>query len=239
MCNDSVMINERLTLKGSRYGQAFSADSFLLAALTEKTDKAAVDLGSGTGVCSLILADRNKAEFIYAVELQNELFETAVFNIAENKLNNKITAIHADIRTLKKSDFDREIGLVIANPPYFRSNEGKKSPNPLKNAARFELNGTLEDFVAAAAGIISDNGRFCCIIKPDREDELMSYIEKHGLVPIRSVYISHTKNASPSMVFSEAGHGEHSHIKTYLPLYESDGSESQEAKSIYSYPENL
>lgn len=235
--NNELQINSRIKLTDKKLGQSFSADAFLLAAFAKQTSAAAVDLGSGTGCCSLLLADRNKAEHIYAVELQPALFSATVSNIKANKFEHIITAIHSDIRTLDADSLDKKIEVVIANPPYFKAGSGKMSMNELKNAARFELFGELCDFCASAAKLLanSENGSFYCTTRPERQDELTQHLENVGFYIKKSVFVCHNKSSSPSMLLTEATLKNDSVPKRlyYLYLYEQNGSESHDAKKIY------
>ena len=158
MKGNIIYVNERITMKALRGGQAFGTDSYLLAAYAGKTELDAVELGSGIGVCSLLLADRSKAKHIYAVEIQKELHDVAVDNFINNKMPVPIEAPNCDLRDLDASKFHAPVGMVIANPPYFKKGSGIQSPIPSKNAARFELNGGIS--AGSFADLAAHSGQF-------------------------------------------------------------------------------
>ena len=96
----NVRINKNLTLFGAG-GQDVSTDAYLLTAYAKKA-KICAELGCGTGVCSLLLADNQKADKIVAYEIQDELAQAATENIQKNGLDGIITVRQADIRTLSR-----------------------------------------------------------------------------------------------------------------------------------------
>ncbi len=200
-----VFVNERITITENKKGQSFGADAFLLSAYAlPDPAHAAVDLGSGSSICSLLLADHDKARHIYAAELQSELHELAKRNITDNGLEDKVTAMRIDIRLLNAQAFPEKIGTVISNPPYFTAESGIQSPIPGKNAARFELNGTLYDFCAAAQRILMPSGRFFCVIRPERVGDLVAALRAAGLEPSRMTFVHHNTSSAPAMLLTEA-----------------------------------
>ncbi len=230
-----VQVNERITITESRNGQSFGADAFLLSAYAASDPgHAAVDLGSGSGICSLLLADRNKAKHIYAAELQPELHTLAERNIADNGLPEKVTAMRTDIRLLSSSEFCEPIGTVISNPPYFTAESGIQSPYPGKNAARFELNGTLYDFCAAAHRILMPSGRFYCVIRPERIGDLVAALRAAGFEPSRMTFVHHNTVSSPGILLTEAIKGRRGAPSISRPLFLYDGRQhTPDAAKIY------
>ncbi len=236
MKGNIIYVNERITLKALRGGQAFGTDSFLLSAYATKTNLAAVELGSGIGVCSLLLADRQKAKHIYAVEIQKELHDVGVDNFLNNKMPVDIEPLNIDIRELSSSDFKESIGMVIANPPYFKKGSGIQSPIPSKNAARFELNGGISDFAEAAARILVDGGRFFIVMRPEREKDLDNALRLSGFAPIKRTFVYHKSHFEPAMILTEAVKGQRScafETTRRLVLHHDDDSSTDDAKKIY------
>ena len=231
-----VRVNERITIYESRRGQSFGADAFLLAAYARAdAAHAAVDLGSGSGICSLLLADRNKAKKIYAVELQAELDALCRKNIADNGFSEKIKALHNDVRLITPNNFDEPVATVISNPPYFTAESGRQSPEPGKNAARFELNGTLYDFCAAAERILVPRGSFYCVIRPERISDLTGALRAADLEPSRMTFVHHNAASSPAMLLLEAVKGGRGRLNVTRPLflYENGKEQTSDAKQIY------
>jgi len=236
MKGNIIYVNERITMKALRGGQAFGTDSYLLAAYAERTDLDAVELGSGIGVCSLLLADRSKAKHIYAVEIQKELHDVAVDNFINNKMPSPIDALNCDLRELDSNSFPNPVGLVIANPPYFKKGSGIQSPIPSKNAARFELNGGILEFTRAAARILIDGGRFFTVMRPERQKDLDNALTLSGFAPIKRTFVYHKSHFEPAMILTEAIKGQRTRafeITRRLVLQHDDESSTEDAKKIY------
>lgn len=232
----TILINDRISLIESRDGQRFSGDAFLLSAFAAKDpSSAAVDLGSGTGVCSLFLADYQKASHVYSIEIQPQLHALAVRNAEKNRLSEKMTPICTDLRLLMKSSFEHPIGTVIANPPYFPNGTGRISPNDSKNAARFELNGGIYDFCAAASRIMTPNGHFFCVIRPERLPDLFSALRSSALEPKTLTMVYHNPTSVPSAALVEAVRSQVTQLRVTRPLfsYLDEKTKTPDAKRIY------
>ena len=231
-----VVVNDRITLIEKKNGLTFGTDAILLSAFAEPDKTAAtLELGSGSGICSLLLASHNKADRIYSVEIQPELHETAIKNIERNNFQNVIKPMLADIRKLNANSFDEPIGTVIANPPYFLFGSGKQSPDKGKNAARFELNGGVSDFCAAASKIMRTQGHFYSVMRAERLCDIVSSLKSAGLEPIKMTFVAHNKNSEPFIVLTEAARISKRSLKITPVLYmrNEDGTPTDDAERIY------
>ena len=235
--DDGVIItevNERIKIKELRDGHRFGSDAFLLSAFAKSTNGAAVELGSGSGVCSLLLADRNKASHIFAVEIEPTLAALGKENFKENGFEDKISSLNTDIRLLNKYSFDRPITTVISNPPYFKAGAGRNSPNAVRNASRREINGTIVDFCSAAARITGENGRFYCVFTAERLVDLISALRTAALEPTTLVFVQHDDKCRPSIVLVEAAKEKKAPLVISKPLVLfRDGKPTDEASKIY------
>jgi len=236
MKGNIIYVNERITMKALRGGQAFGTDSYLLAAYATHTELAAVEFGSGIGVCSLLLADRRKAKYIYAVEIQKELHDVGVDNFLSNKMPVDIKPLNKDIRELDQKDFSIPVGMVIANPPYFKKGSGIQSPIPSKNAARFELNGGISDFADAASRILVNGGLFYTVMRPERQKDLDKALIDSGFAPSKRTFVYHKSHFEPAMILTEAIKGktqQSMRVTKHLVLHYDDESSTEDAKKIY------
>ena len=231
-----VVVNDRITLIEKKNGLAFGTDAILLAAYAEPDRTAAtVELGSGSGICSLLLASHGKSDSIYAVEIQPELHETAIINVERNSFQNVVKPIFADVRALNINSFNETVGTVISNPPYFLLGSGKQSPDKGKNAARFELNGGVSDFCAAASRIMRTQGHFYSVMRAERLCDVVSALKASGLEPIKMTFVAHSKDSEPFIVLTESARAARRSLKITRMLYmrNKDGSTTDEANKIY------
>lgn len=227
-------VNERIKIKELRGGHRFGSDAFLLSAFAKSTNGAAVELGSGSGVCSLLLADRNKASHIFAVEIEPTLASLGKENFKENGFDGKISSLNTDIRLLNTYSFDRSVTTVISNPPYFKAGAGRNSPNAVRNASRREINGTIVDFCSAAARILDKNGKFYCVFTAERLVDLISALRTAALEPTTLVFVQHDDKNRPSIVLIEAAKEKKAPLLIPKPLVLfRDGNPTDDAAKIY------
>ncbi|MBE6601702.1 MAG: SAM-dependent methyltransferase [Ruminococcaceae bacterium] len=212
-------INENLSLIQKKNGLTFGTDAYLLAAFARKTPSArAVDLGSGTGIIPLLLLSKNKIASGVAVEIQPAFVDLIERNAAINELGNRITPLCADIRTLSASTLGREVDLVTANPPYMRTDSGKRNVHDEKYVARHEVCGGIEDFCAAAARLLKHGGRFLTVWRPDRLSELFYALHEAKLAPKRMTVVYADTESEPCMVLTEAVKGASPAMRVTPPL---------------------
>lgn len=239
--NSSVKINENLTLSQDSRGLTFGTDAYLLAAyLSGGSKKRAADLGSGTGVISLLCQSKDKFAHVYAIEVQESFAKLIEQNSKDNQLDGKITAIHSDLRQISSSHTGGELDCVFANPPYMKVDSGKRNQHDEKFIARHEVFGGIEDFCACAYRLLKHGGKFCTVWRPDRLTDLLCALRANRLEPKVIIFVHAYPSAPPSMVITEAVKGGASGNKLYPPLYLSDSPTdsknsilSADAKQIY------
>ena len=209
-------------------------DALLLAAFVKGQPLAnAVEFGAGTGAVSLICASKNKFAHIYSVEVQKPLFLLLKENIDRNGFAKKITPFCADVRNINPAVFGK-VSAVFANPPYMTTGSGKSSDSDLKQIARHEVFGGVEDFCAAAARILKTGGRLYLVYRTDRLETLMSALKKSGFAAKRMTFVCSDRTSSPSCVLTEAVlGGKESLFITPVLFLKSDGAETADAKMIY------
>lgn len=235
-------INENLKIIQKTNGLTFGSDTYLLSAFinAQKGGRAA-DLGSGTGIASLLCASRGKFDKIYSIEIQNDFYELIGRNASLNQLDSIITPVLSDVRDVKPSDVGGELDAVFSNPPYMKADSGKRNQYDEKFIARHEVFGGISDFCAAASRLLKFGGLFYCVYRPDRLSDLMAAMRDARLEPKVMVFVSSDTKTAPSSVLIRAKKGAASSMKLSRPLIlhsepNADGSArpmSEDAKRIY------
>jgi len=167
-------------------GPHFSLDAIILAkfAIAKYGDKV-VDLGTGGGIVSLLLASKLNVKDILAIEIQGELADIARKNIALNQLEDKIRIIEDDLRLIPKNYPAGQFDLVISNPPYRKLGTGRINPNPLEAISRHEIKCQLTDVLKASFHLLKEKGRAVYVYPPDRLVDIISQCRKYRLEPKR------------------------------------------------------
>ncbi len=229
-------INENIKIYQRKDGLTFGTDAYLLYAYM-KTRKNAVgaDLGSGTGVISLLAAAKGKLSYIHAIELQSDFCELIDKNTELNNLSEKITSVNCDVREIPDKLVEA-LDVVFTNPPYMKSDSGLSNKADCKNIARHEENGTIYDFAAAGARMLKFGGYFYAVYRPDRLCDLICALRENKLEPKRITFVYPTVNAKPCLVLVEAkkGAGVSAVVTKPLIMNLDDGKYTPELDYIYT-----
>lgn len=185
-----------------------------------------LDVGTGTGIIALMVAQRSDAH-IDAIELDRDAFEQAVENIAKSEYAGRINVIHDDYKRFSISQ-DKTYELIVSNPPYFSNS--LKSENPRKNIARHDTGLDLESFFECSIEILSERGIISLIIPTEKELYVLEIASKKQLKLVRSLEISSKPGAAPKRILMEFGNAYlGKETKARITIYES----SQEYSSAF------
>lgn len=228
--------NGCIQVKQNRIGYRFSIDAVLLAwHANPKPGDTILDLGTGCGIIPMILAYRHPKVKIYGVEVQEELADIAILNIIENGMENQISILCRDIKTLKHDDASGPVDLAISNPPFRKSTSGRINPNRQRAIARHEIKTTLYDVVETARRMLKLSGRFVMVYPAERMTDILTQMRASGIEP-KSIRMIHSrKNTEAKMVVVEGKKGGRSGLKIGSPLiiYKENGSYSDEVEKIF------
>ena len=153
------------------------------------------DLGTGSGVLLLLLAERADHLTLCGVERDPPAARSARDNLEQNRLEGEIVTGDLRERLFPAGQFD----LVVSNPPYFPVGTGKSG-----GPARSEEFCTLEELCAAASYLVKNGGRFVLCHRPERLVDVMCALRNHGLEPKRMELVSHGPGFPPSLLLVEA-----------------------------------
>lgn len=197
-------VNDSLSLIQKTSGLTFGTDALLLAGYISKKHKRGIELGSGSGIISMLLLTRRKLEICEALEIQEEYADLTERNAELNSLSDRLHAIRCDIRSFIP---DAECDLVFTNPPYMKATSGAHCKTDAKNEARHEIHGDINDFLSAGAKMLKHGGTFAIVYRPDRLCDLMHGMRNFSLEPKRITFVHADKFSEPSMLLIEAKKG--------------------------------
>lgn len=213
----------------------FTTDAVFLAAFPHLIKQARVlELGSGTGAISLLLAARGAGQ-VTGVDCNPHVVELMRRSIADNGLAERVSAELADLRELKKLYCSESFDLIVANPPYRNSGKVRQ----VATAACHEVTATLEDFFQNAAYLVKYRGRFALVQLPERFTECMELALKYGLQPKKLQWV-HAYADKPAWIFlMEMVKGGSYGLDVLPPLvmYNADGSHSKQTLAYYGMAE--
>ncbi len=213
----------------------YTVDSVLLAQFaTLKKDEIVWDLGTGTGVISLLLTSRG-ARNIEAVEMNPVTADIAKRNVRGNGKDAFIRIHEADYRRYRELFPAGKAGLVVVNPPYGVIGHGAESIAAGRKSARHEINATKEDIMAASNYLLKEGGRLALVLRAERAAAWIRTLEDNFL-PVKRLRCVHSFAHSPAkMVLLESRYRGKSGLEILPPLfiYERPGVYTEELLSLY------
>lgn len=219
----------------AKNGYRFSVDALLLENFisTARASKG-IELGTGSGIISILLAKRLKEAELTAVELQYSLAERARRNVSINGLDGKVEILSKDIKELKSVFSTNTFDFVYSNPPFRKTETGRMSIHEERAVARHEVEMTLPDLVKTAAYLLKHSGRFFLIYHPFRLTELIELLRQSRLEPKKMRFVHSAQGEEAKMVLIEAmkGAGTWLTIEPPLYLYNTDTTYTSEMKAI-------
>lgn len=145
-----------------RCAMKVGTDGILLGSWADVTNcRTILDMGSGTGLLALMLAQRTDQHCqIHAVELDPEASNQAQENIGNSPWKNRIQLIQDDVQHFLQNT-EQTFDLIVANPPYFE--QGVDCKNDARNLARYAQQSHL-DWLNWAAARLSENGKISFVL---------------------------------------------------------------------------
>ncbi len=227
----TTRVNAGIELIQKSGGQLFGTDAFLLYAFARpEPDKTAVELGAGSGIVSLLCAEKGKFSHIDAVEIQPDMAEIARQNVLCNGLAGKVGIIEADLR-----EYSGRADAVLTNPPFIKAGAGVHNLDAAKNASRREVFGGIDDFVFCASRTLVNGGRFYCVWRPDRLTDLLVTMRTRGIEPKRIIDVCPEPYAAPCLVLVEGRRGGNPGSLFVTPpfILKKDGRQTAECDEVY------
>lgn len=228
--------NGQLRIRQPQPGYRFSIDAVLLAyhARPHAGDRV-LDLGTGCGIIPLIMAYRCPQISVYGIEVQKELSDLARFNVSDNHMQNQITILCKNMKSLKTTMISGLVDLVVSNPPYRRANSGRLNPDHQRAVARHEIDITISDLIATARRMLRTAGRFVTIYSSERTAELLALMRSARIEPkiMRSIHSDRHSEAKLILVEGIKNGRVGIRIDSSLILYDEDGNYTAEVEKMF------
>lgn len=183
---------KQFTVWHDKCAMKVGTDGVLLGAWTDVSDVHSVlDVGTGTGLVALMIAQRCRAQIV-AIEIDENAVLQAKENVLHSPWSDRIEVLQEDFTNYS---FSEKFDLIVSNPPYFV--DSLQSPNLQRTMARHTGNLTYWDLVQRASQLLSIDGRFSLIIPTEAVDTVRNFANQNGLFLIKSTYVVTKPNALP------------------------------------------
>ena len=234
---DDLQINNLKIIQNKNWF-CYGIDSVLLSDYAKriKNNSKVIDLGTGTGIISILLTAKTNAKKIIGVELQKEIAEMAQRSVLLNNLENKISILNEDIKKLDRILEREGYDAIVTNPPYMKANSGLENENIVKSISRHELECTIEDIAKISYNLLKNNGEIYMVHRPDRLVDIMEIFRRYKL-EVKELRVVYPKaNSQANLILIKAVKNAKSFMKIDKPLYvyEQDGKYTDEILEIYN-----
>lgn len=171
-------------------------DAVLLGSLANVSEaKKVLEVGTGTGIISLMIAQRNQEARILAIDINSEAVNISQTNFMNSPFFDRIKI---QLQDLKNFNTEQKFDVIISNPPYFEINSSEKD---ILARQRLELN--FSDLIKKSNQLLSENGLLSVIIPIDSEKEFTEICFNNNLFLQRKVIIKGIKTSEPKRLVLE------------------------------------
>ena len=182
---------KQFTINQDRCAMKVGTDGVLLGswAPIHHNPFSVLDIGAGTGIIALMIAQRTQAEQIDALEIDEEAYEQAVENFENSPWGDRLFCFHAGLDEFIEEPED-EYDLIVSNPPFY--SEDYKTESEQRDLARFQDAMPFEELIEAADLLLSENGIFAVILPFKEEEKFIALAKEAELYPIKITRVKGT-----------------------------------------------
>lgn len=135
---------------------------------------AILDVGSGTGLIALMLAQRCDAMTIDAVEVEEDAYEQTVENFERSDWGDRLFCYHSSFQEFAEemAGEEEQYDLIISNPPFYT--DEFETDDDARNKARFTSSLSFEELIKGANHLLSPEGKFVVVVPFKEEQSFVS-----------------------------------------------------------------
>lgn len=204
-----------------------NTDGILLGAWANvENAKNILDIGTGTGLIALMLAQRTESlplkPNISALEIDENAYQQSIFNVKQSPWNSRLKIVHHDFLSWQQQNQipPHSFDTLVSNPPYF--DDSLLSDKANRNLARHTQHMSFAQLLNAANNLLSDNGEFSLILPPEQASKVITLGANIGLQLTRQLLVKTTPNKPISRVLFSL---RKTHLPTTATLLENVTSE--------------
>ena len=179
---------KQFNVKQAQSAMKIGTDGVLLGAWTPiENPKSILDIGAGTGLLSLMLAQRSDAPMIDAVEIDEKAYIECTENFEESQWGDRLFCYHASFQEFAL-EIDEVYDLIISNPPFYTADY--KTTEKARNTARFTDTLSFSELLEGVSQLLSDEGVFSVILPYSETEGFIALASGYGFFPQK---ITHTR----------------------------------------------
>lgn len=191
---------KRFTVWHDKCAMKVNTDGALLGAWADTCGKRRIlDVGTGTGLIALMIAQRSEA-IIDAIDIDKDAYEQAKENISLSPFNGRIHAHHCMLSEYEVDD-NIKYDLIVSNPPYFINS--LKCPDNKRNLARHTDTLSIPDLLSDSKKLLAEDGSIALITPFDQREYIIDNAARLSLYPIKETHVSSLSGTAPKRLLME------------------------------------
>lgn len=180
-----------------------------------------LDIGTGTGVVALMLAQRYPKAQVTAIELQEEVYRQALHNISASAFSHRVEAVPGDFM---HTDFRYTFDLIVCNPPYFKDH--LPGADTMKNIALHNTSLSFNGLATKVASLLKEGGKFWIILPAAEMAQFQAIALQCGFHNERLVHIQNKPGKLFRQVASFSSPGQPTSV-TELLMHDAEGRRTE------------
>ncbi|ARV10042.1 tRNA (adenine-N(6)-)-methyltransferase [Winogradskyella sp. PC-19] len=179
---------KEFSINQDRSAMKIGTDGVLLGAWTSIRNQpfSILDIGAGTGILSLMLAQRSNAQVIEAIEIDDNAYEQCADNFENSPWSDRLFCYHASLLEYTE-EIEEQYDIIICNPPFY--SEDYKTEKISRDLARFQDAMPFEHLIFSVSQFLAEGGVFSVVIPNKEEEKLVELASKVGLSPKRILHV--------------------------------------------------
>lgn len=157
-----------------------------------------LDAGTGCGIISLMIAQKNKGN-IHAIDIDKKAVERAACNFRQSPWSDRLKVFHSRLQDFSPSPYV-PYDLVVCNPPFFR--QSLKSLHTARSMARHDLTLSFHDLFVHTVRLLNPHGKLVMIHPKDTAGKVWKEAEETGLYILQKLIIQPSPTHKPTRVIS-------------------------------------
>lgn len=215
---------KQFTVYHDRCAMKVGTDGVLLGAWTDISDvKTALDIGTGTGLISLMIAQRNRNITIDAIDIEINAIAQAKDNIKNSPFADQIKCTQCSVQEFAEK-YEKKYDIIVSNPPFFT--ESLKSPDNQRSLARHDDTLSINDLLKASAKLLNNNGKLSLIYPYEYKNSISNIAKQNHLFINKAANVYPTPSSQPRRILLEIS-------KNQTPIQENSLT-IEESRHIYS-----
>ena len=240
---------KKFSVRQGNSAMKVNTDGVLLGAwltLPERNDFRGLDIGTGTGVIALIVAQRltnensasnikssegkNTPFLIEAIDIDRLSVEEANYNFSQSPWKNNLEAYEISLQDLIKAENHEKYNLIVSNPPYFI--DSLKAPSARRSTARHNDELPYEVIIEAATKMLKSDGRLAIVLPADEGEKFILQTSKSGGNNLPGEKATILQLARRCRVKTLAGKKEKRYLLEFVKSEEQYGSSEQQGCTL-------